>query len=100
MLCFSVDDLIIAGFSDAAFSNVKKYLAIQFKIKELGLINGRLPGLNIKLTDEGIIICMATHIKVMLANKGLAECRRKNPPMMLNPYKLVVQEPGEERHAK
>ena len=100
MLGLYVDDLIIAGSTDAAISDVKKYLATQFKMKDLGLINGRFLGLDIKLTDAGITVSMATYIKDMLANTGLAECHRETTPMMLNPYKLVVEEPGEELDQK
>ena len=96
MLGLYVDDLIIAGSSDAAISDVKKYLATQFKMKDLGLINGRFLGLDIKLVEDGIIVSMATYVKDMLTATGLAECHRETTPMMLNPYKLVVDEPGEE----
>ena len=95
-----VDDLIIAGSSNSAISDVKKYLATQFNMKDLGLFNGRFLGLDIKLSDVGIIVSMATYIKDLLANTGLAECHRETTPMMLNPYKLVVEEPGEELVAK
>ena len=88
MLGLYVDDLIIAGSSDAAISDVKKYLATQSKMKYLGLINGRFLGLDIKLVEDGIIVSMATYVKDMLTATGLAECHRETTPMMLNPYML------------
>ena len=96
MLGLYVDDLIIAGSTMDAIDNVKKYLATQFRMKYLGLINGRFLGLDVKLTKAGLVISMDTYIKDMIGVCGLEGCHKEVTPMMLNPYKLVVVDPGEE----
>ena len=95
MLGLYVDDLIIAGSTDEAIADVKAYLSGTFKMKALGVINGRFLGLDIKLVKDGITISMETYIKDMIGACGLAGCHRETTPMMLNPYKLVVVDPGE-----
>ena len=95
MLGLYVDDLIIAGSTDEAIADVKAYLSGTFKMKDLGVINGRFLGLDIKLVKDGITISMETYIKDMIGACGLAGCHRETTPMMLNPYKLVVVDPGE-----
>ena len=90
-----VDDQIIAGSTDEAIADVKAYLSGTFKMKDLGVINGRFLGLDIKLVKDGITISMETYIKDMIGACRLAGCHRETTPMMLNPYKLVVVGPGE-----
>ena len=80
-----VNDLIIAGSTDEAIADVNAYISRTFQMKDLGVINGRSLGLDIKLVKEGMTISMETYIKNMIRACALAGCHRETTPMMLNP---------------
>ena len=69
-----VDDHIIAGSTDEAMADVKTYLSGSFRMMDIGVVNGRLMGLDITLVRDGITIWLLTYITYMIGAFDFVGC--------------------------
>ncbi|KAL0333974.1 UNVERIFIED_CONTAM: Retrovirus-related Pol polyprotein from transposon RE1 [Sesamum angustifolium] len=70
VLLVYVDDILIAGESEASVEEVKAYLIKFFTIKDLGIAKYYL-GLKLARSFEGLVVTQISYIKDLLEDAGM-----------------------------
>jgi hypothetical protein len=75
-----VDDIIITGNNEDAISDIKKFLAQAFSIKDLGNLSYFL-GIEVSRSKKGIFLCQRKYTLDILSDSGMTGCRPSDFPM-------------------
>ena len=80
MFIVYVDDIIITGDDEDGIGNLKKLLAREFEIKDLGQL-GYFLGMEVGRTKEGIVVTQRKYIFYLLQETGMLGCKPMDTPM-------------------
>ncbi|RVW64351.1 Retrovirus-related Pol polyprotein from transposon TNT 1-94 [Vitis vinifera] len=75
-----VDDIIITGDDEEEIGNLKKLLAREFEIKDLGQLRYFL-GMEVGRTKEGIVVTQRKYVLDLLQETGMLGCKPVDTPM-------------------
>ncbi|RVW39495.1 Retrovirus-related Pol polyprotein from transposon RE1, partial [Vitis vinifera] len=75
-----VDDIIITGDDEEGIGNLKKLLAREFEIKDLGQLRYFL-GMEVGRTKEGIVVTQRKYVLDLLQETGMLGCKPVDTPM-------------------
>jgi hypothetical protein len=75
-----VDDIIITGNNEDAISDIKRFLAKAFSIKDLGNLSYFL-GIEVSRSKKGIFLCQRKYTLDILSDSGMTGCRPSDFPM-------------------
>ncbi|RVX10421.1 Retrovirus-related Pol polyprotein from transposon TNT 1-94 [Vitis vinifera] len=75
-----VDDIIITRDDEEGIGNLKKLLAREFEIKDLGQLRYFL-GMEVGRTKEGILVTQRKHVLDLLQETGMLGCKPVDMPM-------------------
>ncbi|RVW39094.1 Retrovirus-related Pol polyprotein from transposon RE1 [Vitis vinifera] len=75
-----VDDIIITGDDEVGIGNLKKLLAREFEIKDLGQLRYFL-GMEVGRTKEGIVVTQRKYVLDLLQETGMLGCKPMDTPM-------------------
>ncbi|KAL6311476.1 hypothetical protein AAG906_012064 [Vitis piasezkii] len=75
-----VDDIIITGDDEEGIGNLKKLLAREFEIKDLGQLRYFL-GMKVGRTKEGIVVTQRKYVLDLLQETGMLGCKPVDTPM-------------------
>ncbi|RVW94062.1 Retrovirus-related Pol polyprotein from transposon RE1 [Vitis vinifera] len=75
-----VDDIIITGDDEEGIGNLKKLLAREFEIKDLGQLRYFL-GMEVGRTKEGIVVTQRKYVLDLLQEIGMLGCKLVDTPM-------------------
>ena len=81
ILIVYVDDIILTGDDVMEMNRLKKSLASEFKIKDLGLLRYFL-GMEVARSKKGIVVPQRKYILDLLKERGMSDCRPLNTPMI------------------
>ncbi|RVW35033.1 Retrovirus-related Pol polyprotein from transposon TNT 1-94 [Vitis vinifera] len=80
MFIVYVDDIIITGDDEEGIGNLKKLLAREFEIKDLGQLRYFL-GMEVGRTKEGIVVTQRKYVLDLLQETGMLGCKPVDTPM-------------------
>ncbi|CAN1141771.1 Retrovirus-related Pol polyprotein from transposon TNT 1-94 [Linum perenne] len=80
VLIVYVDDIIVTGDDEAGIMLIKKQLATEFEIKDLGMLRYFL-GLEFARSTEGLFVSQRKYILDLLEETGMTGCRPAETPM-------------------
>ena len=83
ILIVYVDDIILTGDDYEKLEKLKKFLAMEFEIKDLGNLKYFL-GMEFVWSKEWIIISQKKYMLDLLKEKGMIGCRPVETPMEPN----------------
>ena len=75
-----VDDIIITRDDEEGLVNLKKLLASEFEIKDLGQLRYFL-GMEVGRTKEGIVVTQRKYVLDLLQETGMLGCKPVDTPM-------------------
>ncbi|XP_058726224.1 uncharacterized mitochondrial protein AtMg00810-like [Vicia villosa] len=75
-----IDDIIITGNNEDAISDIKKFLAQAFSIKDLGNLSYFL-GIEVSRSKKGIFLCQRKYTLDILSDSGMTGCQPSDFPM-------------------
>ena len=82
-LIIYVDDMIITGDDSEEIEQLKKNLATEFEMKDLGALKYFL-GVEVLRSKEGIFINQKKYTLDLLAESGMMECKPADTPIAVN----------------
>lgn len=82
-LIIYVDDMIITGNDKEEISNLQKYLASEFEMKNLGGLKYFL-GIEVIRSGQGIFLSQRKYVLDLLAETGMLECKPADTPIVQN----------------
>jgi len=82
-LIIYVDDMVITGDDTAEIDILKKQLASEFEMKDLGELKYFL-GIEVARGSEGIYLCQRKYILDLLAETGMLDCKPVDTPIEQN----------------
>lgn len=82
-LIIYVDDMIITGDDDDEIVQLKKYLATEFEIKELGDLKYFLD-IEVARSDQGICLSQRKYVMDLLTETGMLACKPVETPIEQN----------------
>lgn len=91
--CLYVDDLIFTGNNPKMFEELKKAMAKEFEMTDIGLMAYYL-GIEVKQTDEGIFIFQEGYAKEILNKFKMEDCKPVGTPVEVG-IKLTKLDDGE-----
>ncbi|XP_071909660.1 uncharacterized protein [Coffea arabica] len=83
ILIVYVDDIILTGDDCGGLENLKKFLAKEFEIKDLGNLKYFL-GMEFARSKEGIVVSQKKYVLDLLKETGMMGCRPAETPMEPN----------------
>lgn len=83
ILIVYVDDIILTGDDIVEMDRLKKNLAKEFEIKDLGALKYFL-GMEVARSRKGIVVSQRKYILDLLEETGMSGCRPADTPMELN----------------
>ncbi|XP_071920664.1 uncharacterized protein [Coffea arabica] len=83
ILIVYVDDIILTGDDCGGLENLKKFLAKEFEIKDLGNLKYFL-GMEFARSKEGIVVSQKKYVLDFLKETGMMGCRPAETPMEPN----------------
>lgn len=93
VLIVYVDDIILTGDDDSEIDRLKKLLAKEFEVKDLGEAKYFL-GMEITRSEHGISVCQRKYVLDLLGETGMLGCRAAETPMEPN-LKVEASTPEE-----
>ena len=88
MLLLYVDDLFVTGM-DGLIADMKRKLAVEFKMKELGMMHYFL-GMEVWQSADGIFLGQGKYVVEILKRFRMMECKAMTTPMASNLKLLSV----------
>ena len=89
-LLIYVDDMIITGNDEEEIAQLKKNLATEFEMKDLGALKYFL-GVEVLRSRKGIFINQRKYILDLLAEIGMVDCKPAETPIIVN-HGLQIKE--------
>jgi hypothetical protein len=83
VLLVYVDDIILTGNDTTGIEDVKKRLAEEFEIKDLGVLKYFL-GMEVARSKEGMVVSQRKYILDLLEETGMSGCKPVATPMECN----------------
>ena len=83
ILTVYVDDIILTGDNDADLERLKKKLADDFKIKDLGTLK-YFPGMEFARSKEGIFVSQQKYVLDLLGETWMMGCKATETPIEPN----------------
>lgn len=94
-----VDDLLIVGKDEGRINELKAALALEFKMKDLGICQYFL-GIAVKYTDTGVQLHQTTYTNQILAKFKMSEANPVTVPMDPNAILVPAADDYQCEHAK
>lgn len=82
-LIIYVDDMIITGNDEKEITNLQKYLATEFEMKNLGGLKYFL-GIEVARSSQGISLSQRKYVLDLLAETGMLDCKPADTPIVQN----------------
>ena len=83
VLIVYVDDIILTGDDNGEIDKLKKLLAFEFEIKDLGEVKYFL-GMEFARSKQGISVCQRKYVLDLLGETGMLGCKPAETPMECN----------------
>ncbi|KAK6131471.1 hypothetical protein DH2020_034779 [Rehmannia glutinosa] len=83
ILIVYVDDIVVTGNNQEEMSRLKKHLATEFEIKDLGRLRYFL-GIEVARSEKGIFISQRKYVLDLLKETGMLGCKPANTPIEAN----------------
>jgi hypothetical protein len=83
VLIVYVDDIIITGNYEEEIKKLKKHLAQEFEVKDLGLLHYFL-GIEVSQSTKGIHLSQRKYVLDLLSETGMSGCRPASTPIESN----------------
>lgn len=88
MIAVHVDDLILAGTTDAKIAQIKQSIAERFDVKDMGVLNYFL-GMQVIQKSRKVWIGQPTHTEKVLSKFGMDNARPVDTPV--NPNSKLIK---------
>ena len=83
ILIVYVDDIVVIGDNHEEMARLKKYLATQFEIKDLGKLRYFL-GIEVARSEKGIFLSQRKYVLDLLKETGMLGCKPVDTPIEVN----------------
>jgi len=80
-LIIYVDDIIVTGNDEEGISELQRYLASEFEIKDLGGLKYFL-GIEVYRSKLGIFLSQRKYVLALLAETGMLDCKLVDTPIV------------------
>jgi hypothetical protein len=80
-LIIYVDDIIVTGNDEEGISELQRYLASEFEIKDLGGLKYFL-GIEVYRSKLGIFLSQRKYVLALLAETGMLDCKPMDTPIV------------------